>query len=202
MATNKLKKITLKQYNDKTNSWTVLYPMTSGDMVKGMVDNSNKLNGKTSDQYMPSTFSSYMEVKTSDGKPQGICAGKLVISNDYVNDEAKISDTQGYIKGKLFVRNGQEVATQDDLDKMISKTTSNILASKVNASRLADKLSASPTINDVVFDGTQNINIQCYEASNTPPTNTSKLWIDSDHVIRFYQNNTWNPCTAVFDEDK
>lgn len=202
MATNKLKKITLKEYNDKANTWTVLYPMTSGDMVKGIVSNSLRLNGKTDDKFMPSTFSSYLEVKTPDGKPAGCCTGKLVVSNDYVNDALKISDTQAFIKGKLFVLNGQEVATQNDVDKMVSRTTSNILASKVNASRLADKLSASPTINDIVFDGTKNINIQCFIVSSTAPTNTSKLWIDSDSVIRYYYNNKWNPCTAVWDEDK
>ena len=202
MGTNKIDKIILQQYNDKTNAWTVLYPKTSGDMVSGRVDDSLKFNGLTTDKFMPSTFSSFLEVIDENKTPQGLAANRIVVSTDYVNDEAKVTANQMFVKGKLFVLNGQEVATQNDVDKMISKTTTNILASKVNASRLADKLSAAPTINDVVFDGTKNINIQMYVVSNTPPTNTSKLWIDGDGVVNYYYNNKWNPCTAVWDEDK
>lgn len=203
MGTNKIKKTILQQYNEKQNDWSVLYPKTSGDMVVGRVDNSLKFDGKTSDKFMPSTFSSFLEIKDTDNKPQGLAANRLIVSNDYKNDEQKVSVNQAFIKGKLFVLNGQEVATQADINKMINKTITNVLASKVNAAVTADKLSTSPTINDVVFDGSKNINIQMFIISSIAPTDTTKLWIDATNsTINFYNNGKWNPCTAVWDEDK
>ena len=72
-------------------------------MVVGRVDNSLKFDGKTSDKFMPSTFSSFLEIKDTDNKPQGLAANRLIVSNDYKNDEQKVSANQAFIKGKRFI---------------------------------------------------------------------------------------------------
>lgn len=197
----KIKKISLKVYDDKTNSWVVLYPQTSADLVSGQVKDSLMLNGKTSDKYMSSVFDDICRILTSDSKSQGISAGKLLISNDYKNDEIKVKNNQLYVKGEAFIKNGKSVATAEDLNNMSTSIINSVNNSKVQNSLSADKLSGSPKINNIIFNGTQDITVPLYTISSTEPTDTSKLWIKTDGTLNYFYNSKWLPIVGVFADD-
>lgn len=183
---------TINQLNPETNKFEKFYPRTYGYLIKGTVNDSDKLNGKPSSSYMPSTFSSYMEIKGEDKKYKGLICSKLVVGNS--NKITTLADNQCWITGKLYVQNGEEVATKADLNTLLkdvdSKIASNVEISK--HSLTCDKLATPFHINGVECDGSQDINIPTVAVQPTEPTTNKSIWINPiDGNFYYYYKNNW-----------
>jgi hypothetical protein len=223
----KAKKIILREFNNTNKQWEILYPQTTGDMVVGRVENSRLFDGKERTEFMPSSFANPLQIKTPDNKPQMMTVRGIVVSGDYNRDEVKGKANSVWVKGNVFVQNGQlQVATKKYVDEVHSLLTTGeydvtdpqspegkknttksgeIYNHLVYRSEKADKLTTGSKINGVQFNGTADIEIPFYQVSVAPPTNKKMLWInESSKTIYFYSPKTqkWMPTTAVWSEDK
>lgn len=124
MASYKAKKITLREFNNTNKQWEILYPQTTGDMVVGRVENSRLFDGKQQTEFMPSSFANPLQIKNPDNKPQMLTTRGIVVSGDYSRDEIKGKANSVWVKGNVYVLNGQyQVATQKYVDEMHAQLT-------------------------------------------------------------------------------
>ena len=226
MASYKAKKITLREFNNTNKQWEILYPQTTGDMVVGRVENSRLFDGKQQTEFMPSYFANPLQIKNPDNKPQMLTTRGIVVSGDYSRDEIKGKANSIWVKGNVYVLNGQyQVATQKYVDEMHAQlTTGNydvddedsegkknttqsgeIYNHLVYRSEKADRLTTGSKINGVQFNGEDDVEIPFYSVSPSPPSNKKLLWInESSKTIYFFSEQTqkWMPTTAVWSEDK
>ena len=222
----KIQKIVLHDFNNMNKQWAILYPKTSGDMVVGQVSDSKLFDGHPTEDFMPSTFSTYMRVvdkkTTSSGikkVPQGLLAKEFIVAQNYDKMEDWVEANRGstensiWVKDKVYVENGKkELSTVEYVDDVHGQLlgsgpitqTGEIYNHLVHHSEVADKLTKSVLINGINFDGSKNIDIPFCYISNTPPTNTKLLWIKEDtHTICYYDGlkSAWVPTTSVWSED-
>lgn len=222
----KIQKIILHDFNNMNKQWTVLYPKTSGDMVVGQVSDSKLFDGHSTEDFMPSTFSSYMRVEdkqttgtTTKKVPQGLLAKELIVAQNYnkmedwVEKNRSANENSIWVKNNVYVEDGKKLlVTKEYVDNVHGQLLGNGLTTQsgeiyhhlVQHAEKADRLTTGALINGVNFDGSANIEIPFCFISNTPPTNTKLLWIKSDtHTICYYDNsqNGWVPTTGVWSED-
>ena len=199
----KIQKIILHDFNNMNKQWTILYPKTSGDMVVGQVSDSKLFDGHSTEDFMPSTFSSYMRVEdkqttgtTTKKVPQGLLAKELIVAQNYnkmedwVEKNRSANENSIWVKNNVYVENGKKLlATKEYVDNAHGQLLGNGLTTQSG---------------EIYHHLVQHAEIPFCFISNTPPTNTKLLWIKSDtHTICYYDNskNGWVPTTGVWSED-
>lgn len=123
---NKIIKLDLSIFDEPNNSWTFIFPRTSGDMVIGRVGDSAKLGGKDASAFLSNIFDADLEIKDESNNMKGLVSGALVISDD-IDDKTHLNNNDAYIKGKLYIQGGQEVATLDTISDQVEGIALNVM---------------------------------------------------------------------------
>jgi hypothetical protein len=189
----KTKRVVLQRFDAASHSWTAFFPSIDGESVTGQVGDSAKLAGKDASAYMPSKASA-LRVADEDNKPALLITGRAVVST-LTEDENKASDNDLFVKGDIYARDGQRVATMADMTNVESRMKN----FKVNQAVEAERLATPVKINGVLFDGTSNIDVPFFTVAASAPADTSRLWIHSvDHTINYYDGTKWVAAVGVW----
>ena len=159
----KIKKLNLKEYDARNNTWTMLLPRTTGDMVIGRVNNSRKLDGKTADEFMPSKSDEAIILTDTNGETQAIAVQKIVVGEDYSNMLERTQNGELYVQGEAFAENGKKLVTQEYVQHIVSS-----LQEEINRLK----------------------NDKPYIISEDEPITKNKVWIKNNHAYIF-DNEAW-----------
>ncbi len=186
------KKVVLQRFDAQANAWVAFYPTVAGESVHGQVADAAALGGRAASAYLAKNEA--IRVADENDQPSLLVAGKAVVSPNAI-DESKADDGELFVAGDIYARNGERVATMNDMTNLEARMH-NV---KINRAVEADRLAVPVRINGQLFDGTRNVDITMFVISASEPSDTKKLWINStEHVLSYYDGTTWTPIVGVW----